>query len=157
MPEQACMDTAKQKIGDVFSGAVNEIKPIVLEEIQKLGERFPEMIFGVRDEKPRKSNVVHGMLGVVDVTVRAVATKMSGIVLSKDDRFWTEASIIVLTPEGIFKCGYVMSEPADRESRIRDRHCVQVNSQPDWKYREESPNLWVQYCEAAIHKLSLVK
>ena len=156
MSEQAGIH-AKEKIARISSNAASGIKHVILEEAQRLGVKFPKMILGVCDEKPRKSHVVTGMLGSVDATVHAVATEMPGIVLFKDDTFWTEASVVILTPEGIFKCHYVMSEPVDAEKQKRNGSSFSVRPQPDWKYRIESPFLWVQYGENAIEKLSLVK
>ncbi|MEK7654505.1 MAG: hypothetical protein AAB345_04505 [Patescibacteria group bacterium] len=133
-----------EMIRTVTEKAGASIKLLVLKQIGQVIERFPKIIFGIRDNVPRATDIAEGMLSSVDVTLRAYDREMPGIVLWKDDRFWTEASIVVLTPKGIFLCRYVMSRRAN--SNI-------CQSRPDWTTRKESSDLWVKYGEQAIVEL----
>lgn len=136
--------TTLELVRMIADDAGEAIKCWVLEEAKWVLEKFPKMTFGIRDNVPRATDIVDGMLSSVDVTLRAYDSEMPGIVLWKDDRFWTEASIAVLTPEGIFLCRYVMSK------RTNSNIC---ESRPDWTNRKESPDLWVKYGEQAILEL----
>lgn len=135
-------------VKQIASEAGQSIKRSVLEEASFVRDKFPKIIFGIRDNASRETDIVEGMLSSVDVTLRAYDREMPGIVLWRDDRFWTEDSIVVLTPKGIFKCAYVMSKRAN--SNI-------CGSQPDWTNRKESPDLYVKYGEQAIIELEKLK
>ncbi|TSC83112.1 MAG: hypothetical protein G01um101419_263 [Parcubacteria group bacterium Gr01-1014_19] len=130
------------RITALMAGAT--IKRLVVKELARARKEFPKMIFGIRDNIPRATDIADGMLSSVDVTLRAYDREMPGIVLWTDDRFWTEASIVVLTPKGIFLCPYVMSKSSSGNI---------CQSRPDWTNRKESPDLWVKYGEQAILEL----
>lgn len=135
-----------EEIRNISSWAANKIKDIVQRALQNI--KLPKMVLGVRDNIPREVCSAEGMLGSVDITVYAVEQERPAITLYKDDRFWKEAKIVLLTPEGIFRCGYVMSESTKTDL---------IQSRPDWKYRTESPSLWIEFGETAIQELNKLK
>lgn len=135
-------DGGIHEIANIIDSAADRIKRIVIEKVQKIGDNFPEMIFGVRDNKHHEACVAQGMFSEVDVTSRAIDKKMPGITLFKSGGFWTQAFVVVLTPEGIFKSNFVMSDGGHRSE-----------SRPDWKNKIEIPELWIEYGQIALEEI----
>src|SRR3989304_3824304 len=131
-------EAEKARIEKINADATAEIKGIIIQTAKKLGKKFPMMEFGVRDNKEREGCVVEGMISDVDVTVYATKRMMPGIKLASKDGFWTDSWEIILTPDGIFECGYVMSEPADADKIRKSGCCVTIDTRPDWERKYES-------------------
>ena len=154
-------DKAIKEIQKISAEAGEQIKKIVLEGVKLVEGKFPKMIFGVALPKNehREGCVARGTGEPVDVTVRAVGQKLPAIELFRVDAFWTKALVVVLTPFGIFECGYVMTEPsyAYAEDLRRRNVMVLVDAKPDWERKREGPDLWVKYGVLALQKLEELK
>jgi len=159
MPKKTSVQHAADKIQQLSVGAAEQIKKIVLKEAKSVKRKFPKMIFGVALPKNehREGCVARGTGEPVDVTVRAVGQKLSAIELFRVDAFWTKASIVVLSPEGIFECRYVMTEPSYADKLRVRKVMVLVDAKPDWEGKREGPDLWVKYGVLALQKLEGLK
>ena len=139
------LDTSDMNlINEVVLEGGYKVKQIVMAKVNGYKD-FPLMNFGVRHNQSRELSIAEGMLGSVDVTPRAVITPRPGIVLYELDEFWTKSFVVVLTPEGIFKCDLVMSEPTEKYGTLRPM--------PDWERREESPLIWMEYGRLIFKKI----
>ena len=145
------------KIKEIATKTADVIKNIILSEAEKVAQNFPKIIFGIRDKKPRKQTIVNGILSSVNVTVKATEKEIPAIVLYKDDRFWTESFVVVLTLSGIFKCPYVMTEPANAKEQKQKGYLVSVTTRPDWEDKLDAPYLWIKYGEVALRTLAKLK
>lgn len=146
-----------ESVQNISARAAEEIKQIVMSELQDVADKLPTLIFGVRNNELSERVIVEGSYDTVDVTARAVNKRMSAVVLDYDDQFWTRAFVVVLTTEGIFKCGFVMSEPEDAQESRKRHHSVLIEARPDWVEREEGSDLWLKYGVVALHSIYKLK
>ncbi|MDO8493183.1 MAG: hypothetical protein Q7S19_01415 [bacterium] len=116
-----------EEINLILTNTAIAVKNLVMPQVKMLKD-FPTILFGIQNDSAK--------------TAKAIA--MNGIILSRDNKFWDEASVIILTPKGIFECSLVMSRLPKTNSS---------SPAPDWKNRRESPLLWLQYGEKAIREI----
>lgn len=141
-------ETEKAAVDAISCDAMAKVKSIIIAAAKKISRDFPMMKLGIRDNKKRPGESVDGMLDSVDVTVHATKKEMPGIVLYDAGQFWERNWIIILTPDGIFECRFVMSEAENKKEDNLIESC------PDWTRRRENADLYLRYAERAFIKIA---
>lgn len=121
-----------REVQAVISAAAQAIKRVILARIGEVGDQFPTMDFATNYSHHVSSDEVG------DHSVYEVGT-LPGIPLTSRENWWYgRPYMVVLTPEGILKCPYVMAEG---------------RSHPHFPAWITSDRLWTQFGEYALSML----
>ncbi len=121
--------------------AVPSDQEAALKLLGKFSHKLPRITFGMRDVRFRERKLTRS-------APQAAMQKRVGHILDVYDLF-----TIVLTPDGIFQCPYVLSEPEEADF-LRSKGLDPLPLlYPDWQRRRARPDLWLEYHDKILEIL----